>query len=86
MRRFRFRVARGLCKGCKQPIEHEPTTDGNWYGWEPASGRCYPCHLIDLFGPAMQPSEDWWRKVRPLVKAGHQLSLFNDNTEVDLEF
>lgn len=65
----RYRRRREQCRGCHRPIDREPTTDGNLYGWTPESGRCYECTLVDLFGPAMQPDENWWRAIRKITQA-----------------
>lgn len=66
---IRYRRRGETCRGCKRPIERDPTTDGCLYGWTPTSGRCQPCWLVDLFGTEMQPSDAWWRAVRRMTLA-----------------
>ena len=77
----RYRRRSEQCKGCLEPIDRDPTTDGCLYGWKPTASVCYQCWTISLFGAEMQPTEAWWRLARKLVMAGHALSLHNDGTE-----
>lgn len=69
VRKVRYRRRSEQCRGCANPIDREPATDGSLYGWTPESGQCYLCWLYDLFGTEMQASDAWWRAVRRMTQA-----------------
>ena len=69
MKRFVYRRVRETCADCHEPIDREPQHGGNLYGWEPRLGVCFSCFTIDLFGCNSDPSPEWWRKIRRLLRA-----------------
>ena len=80
----RYKRRPETCTVCHEPIARDPTTDGLTYGWRPTDGRCYVCHLVDLFGVNLAPTEVWWRKVRRLLRAAAAITVLNESTIPDV--
>ena len=80
----RYRRRSEHCRDCGYPIDREPQSGGDLHGWEPSCGACYSCYTIDLFGSGSEPSPEWWRKVRRVLRASSELVSLNLDSIPDL--
>lgn len=80
----RYRRTRELCRDCGHPIDRDPCHGGDPHGWEPTCGSCLSCYTIDLFGAEPEPTPEWWRKVRRVLRASAELTALNLDSIPDL--